>query len=64
MCRGLESATQHSAENGDQLSEEVAYLQNQLLDLQHLTQDQDSELDKLRSDHAPAEQDCASTEAG
>ena len=47
-CRGLDSATQHSTENGDPLSEEVAYLQNQLLDLQHLTQDQDSELDKLR----------------
>ena len=26
----------------------MAYLQDQLLDLQHLNQDQDSELDKLR----------------
>ena len=30
------------------LREEVSYLQGQLLELQHLSQDQDAELDRLR----------------
>lgn len=55
-CRGsLDVSIPSPSDPGElPLREEVTYLQGQMLELQHLSQDQDAELDRLRFPPHPA----------